>query len=175
MPGHLNRRTFLGTTAIAGVGTAFGAAPVRADVADREAAMTFEVTRTEAEWREALSETEYAILREGGTEIPRSSPLWDQTSEVEGTFACRGCDLVIYDADQKVVLPMGWVFFYHSRPTTVVTDIDAGGPMPAPGTGPAVEVACRRCGSHLGHMIAINSEIVHCINGAGLRFEPSTA
>ncbi len=171
----IERRAFLGSSALAGLSLLAPARSARAGVTDRDAAMTFAVTRSEADWRELLSETEYAILREGGTEIPRSSPLWDQTSDVEGTFACRGCDLVIYDAREKVVLPMGWVFFYHSRPTTTITDIDMGGPMPAPGTGPAIEAACRRCGSHLGHMIAINSEIVHCINGAGVKFDPTTA
>ena len=165
-----SRRAFMGTTAI-GCAT-LSTMPAHAGIDERNAVYDFEVQRTEGEWREMLTDEEFRILREGGTEPARSHPFWEASDE--GTYHCKGCDLPLYESDWKVILPMGWVFFYHSLPTTVVTDIDASGPMPG-GTGPAISVACRRCGSHQGHIVAINREVIHCINGTSLTFRPSTA
>jgi len=120
----------------------------------------YEVQRTEAEWRARLSEDEYTILREGGTEPRNSSPLAAETRN--GTYACKGCDLPIYSSSQKIILPQGWVFFHHSYENAVLTGIDNG----------QIEAHCRRCGSHLGHILYVQSKIVHCINGSALSFTP---
>lgn len=119
---------------------------------------SYEVQRTEAEWRARLSEDEYTILREGGTEPRRSSPL--ATEAANGTYACKGCELPIYSSSQKLVLPQGWAFFRHSYENAVLTAIDNG----------TIEAHCRRCGSHLGHILYVQTEILHCINGSALVF-----
>ncbi|MFQ6553489.1 peptide-methionine (R)-S-oxide reductase [Aestuariibius insulae] len=165
----LDRRTFLGTAALGSAAIAAGSS-ARADLADRLDAYQFEVNRPEGEWREMLSNLEFNVLREGGTEPARSHPYWEASEP--GVYSCKACDLPLYDSEWKVILPMGWVFFYHSRPTAILTDIDRSGPMTG-GTGPAIEAACRRCGSHHGHIVGINNEVIHCINGAGLTFTPS--
>jgi peptide-methionine (R)-S-oxide reductase len=120
----------------------------------------YEVRRTEAEWRAKLTEDELKILREGGTEPRNSSPLATETRN--GTYACKGCDLPTYSSSQKVILPQGWVFFSHSYENAVLTGIDNG----------QIEAHCRRCGSHLGHILYVQSMIVHCINGSALNFTP---
>lgn len=155
-------------------------------------AFTFEVIRTEAEWRAQLTELEYTILRGGGTEQRRSSPLWEETRE--GLYSCRGCELTLFDAHWKTVLEMGWVFFRQSEPHSILTAIDripyqdllAGGETTmAPDLTEqelrsldalaGVEAQCRRCGSHLGHIISFNSGILYCLNGAALDFHPNEA
>ena len=140
--------------------------------ADSEA-ITYEVRHTEAQWRARLTDVEYQILRTGRTEQPKSSPFWNSTAK--GRYRCKGCDLTNYDARWKVVLDKGWVFFRHSEPSTVLTGIE--GPVPEYGApdaefGAFIEVHCRRCGSHLGHLLQMEDKLLHCINGASLKFRP---
>ncbi|MEM7710194.1 MAG: peptide-methionine (R)-S-oxide reductase, partial [Pseudomonadota bacterium] len=144
------------------------------------------ITRTEAEWRARLSDEEYRMLREGATEAPKSSPLWEETRD--GMYACKGCDLPVYDSEWKTVLDKGWVFFHHPMPHATMTSIDSPAQPRTPGGPPArfqdgvdliaialMETHCRRCGSHLGHIFSIDGKVLHCINGASLTFEPAAA
>ena len=182
MPHHPDRRAFLGTVAASALvapAVALSGTRAHAQSATPESeAFTYEVTRTEAEWRALLSPEEYRILRELGTEPRFSSDL--AAEERPGTYHCRGCDLTIYDADQKTVRLIGWVFFFHARPDSVLMGIDE---FPAAMTNSegiaearlVTEAHCRRCGSHLGHILQVQQDILHCINGAALEFRPETA
>jgi len=178
----VSRRAFIGTTALSAL--AIGAA-TKAHAGDPKAAklpMTeggdfqYEVTRTDAEWREMLSGESYDILRMGGTELPRSSPLWEENAS--GMYHCKGCDLPAFDSAWKVPLNKGWVFFTHSETNAVLTAID--GPVAAYGNAMSsdavfFEVHCRRCGSHLGHLLPVEGQQVHCINGAALDFKQAAS
>jgi len=138
------------------------------DIPPREPNYTYEIRRTQAEWRELLSDSEYAILRQGGTEEPQSSPLWNETRD--GVYRCKGCDQLLYWSETKKVLEKGWTFFRHAEPDSVLTGIDETdffGDQKLL----MLEVHCRRCGSHLGHIVYISNEVLHCINGAALKFE----
>ena len=171
----LGRRSFLAT------GAALPALALRPDTAAAkdEGGYTYPITRTEAEWRDRLSPIEHYVLREGGTEAPRSSTLWN--SKGVGTYCCRGCDLTLYDSLQKIELDKGWVFFRHSHKDTVMTDLDLGQGMagdPFAEMRAAMEVHCRRCGSHLGHIVSlpeVPDRPIHCINGYALTFEAAEA
>ncbi len=171
----ITRRGFMRTGLASGAlmtGAAAGATDAASD------AFTYEVTRTEEDWKARLTDDEYDILRKGSTELPKTSQLWNETAN--GSYACKGCDLHNYDANWKVVLDKGWAFFHHSVPNSVLTGID--GPVPAYGsepstTGPGamIEAHCRRCGSHLGHIVYVENKLLHCINGASLTFTPVEA
>lgn len=171
----LGRRAFLGTSAA--TVAALGAAPSHASKSSEE--FTYEIQRSEAEWRDMLSDAEYEILRNAGTEEPKSNPLWDEKRP--GLYRCRGCDLTLYKSLQKIDLDKGWAFFRHSFKDTVLLDLDLkGGRMgdPFAELGAAIEVHCRRCGSHLGHIVAlpeVPNAPIHCINGTSLQFEQSAA
>ncbi|WGH79181.1 peptide-methionine (R)-S-oxide reductase [Jannaschia ovalis] len=131
----------------------------------------YEVTRSEAEWREMLSDEEYVILRRGSTELPGTSP--ELVSETrDGMFACKGCELPVFGANWKVPLDKGWVFFTHAEPNSVLTGIDGAVREygMAEGSTTLVEIHCRRCGSHLGHYLNVAGQNVHCINGLALNF-----
>lgn len=165
------RRAFLASTALATATLPFaGAAQARPD---RTGDFVYEIQRTKEEWLEILSEYEYAILRDAGTEWAKSSDLWDDYRA--GEFHCRGCDFHVYSSEWRVELDKGYVFFSQSTPTHVLMDIDRGSPYSMSGTGEGamIEAHCRRCGSHLGHILTINGTLVHCINGTSLKFEPS--
>ncbi len=176
------RRAFLGSTALAGATAAFGGTGASAQSHPKygESDYQFEIMRTDEEWRGILTEYEHSILRLGGTEWPKSNPLWEDYRE--GAFSCRGCDLDLYSSDHRVELNKGWVFFAHSQPNAVLTGIDTGSPY-SPNASMSetkrrkalIEAHCRRCGSHLGHILIISGKLVHCINGTSLKFDPSTA
>ncbi|PIV76531.1 MAG: peptide-methionine (R)-S-oxide reductase [Rhodobacteraceae bacterium CG17_big_fil_post_rev_8_21_14_2_50_65_11] len=165
------RRTFLGSAAVsvAAAPTLLGG-QARAHTPTDEG-VTYEVTRSEAEWREMLSEDQYRIMREGATEPRFNSQLWEQMSA--GHYHCRGCDLTLYGSDQKIMLLIGWVFFHHSHANAVLTSIDVVPAEYGDSLGESenmMEAHCRRCGSHLGHIISYEESPLHCINGASLVF-----
>lgn len=138
----------------------------------------YEVTRSEAEWREMLGEAAYQIMREGGTEQQRSSPLWNETGA--GEYNCKGCDLMIYDSRWKTVIEdKGWLFFTHGEPNALLLGIDwpegADPSDPKYDVVASVETHCRRCGSHMGHYFIVDGRLLQCINGISLNFEPAEA
>ncbi|MGR3511493.1 MAG: peptide-methionine (R)-S-oxide reductase [Paracoccaceae bacterium] len=169
----LNRRHFLGGTALAVVTTAGSTQSLARTTQDTE--FQFELQRSDAEWRALLNEEEFRILREGGTEKRHSSPLVAETRD--GTYRCKGCDLTLYDSVWKKQLDIGYVFFRHARKRTVLTDIDGEPFVDGADVRSVVpmEVHCRRCASHLGHVVSINNDVLHCINGASLVFEATEA
>lgn len=137
------------------------------DVTPKEPDFKYSVRKTEAEWRAKLSEVEYRVLREGKTEKKKSSPLWKE--ERPGAYRCKGCDLRVYSSVYKVNLNKGWVFFRQSEPDSVLLGIDlVTGYGRREKRGTAMEVHCRRCGSHFGHILNVKNEILHCVNGAAL-------
>ena len=168
----LGRRTFLGGTALSLMALT---RPVSAaTTAPSSESFSYEITRSDAEWRAMLSKPEYVVLRKGSTELPKSNPLWNHFEP--GSYHCRGCDLTVYDSIWKVPVDKGWAFFSQSRENAILMGID--GPVPDgmsdDGPGAMIEAHCRRCGSHLGHILTVEGTTLHCINGISLTFQPAT-
>lgn len=166
------RTTRRGFLAASGLTAAAGLAGHRASAGSPDT-FTFEVIRSDEEWQSMLSDDEFRILRRGGTELPGSSPLW--TERRDGDYCCKGCDLLLYRGAWRVPVEKGWIFFAHCEENTVLTSID--GPVAEYGmskdTSTAViEAHCRRCASHLGHILLVEGQVLHCINGASLTFRP---
>ncbi|WP_397542293.1 peptide-methionine (R)-S-oxide reductase MsrB [Roseovarius salis] len=157
----MQRRSFIATVLMGGGAVAFFRG-MHASAASGE----FEVTRTEQEWRAMLTDQEYEVLRQEGTEPAFSSPLHDKKDA--GTYHCRGCDLPLYSSRHKYDSGTGWPSFWKSLPDAI-------------GTKPddtlfytRTECHCRRCGSHLGHIFDDGPEPTgkrHCINGVSLVFK----
>ncbi|MEM9811520.1 MAG: peptide-methionine (R)-S-oxide reductase [Pseudomonadota bacterium] len=165
------RRTFLTAAAAAGAGLPMAARAERIAIDDFQ----FEVQYTNEEWIERLTVEQYEILRKNGTEWPGSSPLSKQYET--GSFYCQGCGLKLFDSVHRVRLDKGWVFFRHAEPLSVLMDIDTEANYSGtPGNERTlIEVICRRCGSHLGHLLMVDGQLVHCINGTALEFRPAAA
>ena len=164
---QIERRALLkGTAMFAGL-TAFGSAS-RADVPAGRDPFDYEVTRTDDEWR-AMFGPDYPILREGKTERQRSSPLWAEARP--GGYDCRGCDLPQYTSQLKVNLVKGWAFFTASEPNAQMMSQDGPAVMDDSNAfETSIEVHCRRCGCHMGHILLVEGRVLHCINGASLHF-----
>ena len=130
-------------------------------------AETYEINKTEAEWKAVLSPEQYAVLRAEDTEAPNSSPLLDEHRK--GIFACAGCDLPLYSSDTKYDSGTGWPSFYDVLPNAVGKKEDNTF------FSTRTEVHCRRCGGHLGHVFEDGpppTGLRYCMNGLALRFEP---
>lgn len=165
-----NRRRFLAGIALSGA-----ALPGMSATSQRDDNFEYELVRTDDEWRAYLTEEAYAILRMGQTEVPHSSPYAAENRR--GNYFCAGCDLHAYTYEWKVPLDKGWVFFSHAIPNSVLMDVDlnANYAMRPDTFVTAIEAHCRRCGSHLGHILTVDNILVHCINGAALNFNPATS
>lgn len=135
-----------------------------------KAALTFEVTHTDAEWRKLLTPEQYDVLRQQGTESPFTSPLLHETRT--GTFTCAGCDLPLFSSTTKYDSHTGWPSFWKPLDNAVITADDNSFGMVR------TAVACRRCGGHLGHVFEDGpppTGLRYCMNGVALKFVPGAA
>lgn len=132
----------------------------------RSASGTFEVTRTEAEWRAMLTPIQFKVMRKEGTERPFSSPL--DKNYAAGMYHCRGCDLAVYSSDHKYDSGTGWPSFWQAMPDAIRTKEDRKL------IRVRTECHCRRCGSHFGHIFNDGPKPTgkrHCLNGVSLVFK----
>jgi len=128
---------------------------------------TFEITRSEAEWRAMLTAEQFRVLRKHGTERAGTSPLDKQYAR--GTYACAGCDLPLFKSDTKFDSGTGWPSFWAPIDGAIRTTSDRSFFMTR------TEIHCRRCGGHLGHVFDDGPKptgLRYCMNGAALKFLP---
>lgn len=132
------------------------------------AAKTFEVSLSDADWRKKLTAEQYRVLRGHGTERAGSSPL--DREKRAGTFHCAGCDLPLFASATKFDSGTGWPSFYAPLDNAIGTSEDTSFFMRR------VEVHCRRCGGHLGHVFDDGPPPTgkrYCMNGVAMTFKPA--
>jgi peptide-methionine (R)-S-oxide reductase len=154
--------------ALAGGLAALKAKPVFAE--DKGNAQTFEVTKSEAEWKKELTPEQFAVLRKQGTERAGTSPL--DVNEATGTYLCAGCQLALFSSATKYHSGTGWPSFWKPLDNAVATSVDTSY------FSVRTEVHCRRCGGHLGHVFDDGPKptgLRYCMNGVALKFVPQTA
>lgn len=129
------------------------------------------IVKTEAEWREELSDAEYAVLREAATERPHTGEYTD--AETEGVYECRACGAELFRSTTKFPSHCGWPSFYDP------TDSDAVLLREDSSLGMRrVEVLCATCHGHLGHVFegegyGTPTDQRYCINSVALRLTPT--
>ncbi len=127
------------------------------------------VERTDDEWRSLLTPEQFAVLRQQGTEPPFTGAYWDH--HAPGRYRCAGCDAELFDAGDKFDSGTGWPSF--TRP---VVDERVGAREDLSHGMRRIEVVCRACGGHLGHVFPDGpapTGLRYCINSCALRHEPA--
>ena len=102
----MNRRIFSLSALAAPFAAAFGSKSATA------AEGPFEVTRTDAEWRAMLTNAQYRVMRQEGTERAGSSPL--DKNYAAGVYHRRGCDQALYASEHKYDSGTGWPSFFDA-------------------------------------------------------------
>src|SRR3989338_9000232 len=134
---------------------------------------------TDEEYRKKLSPEEYAVLREGATEPAFTGKYVDMHED--GMYHCRACGAPLFSSDTKFDSGTGWPSFtdpMNREHVELREDLSQGPPSPD-GFGRAgmsrIEVRCKRCGSHLGHVFndgpAERGGKRYCINSCALELE----
>jgi peptide-methionine (R)-S-oxide reductase len=126
---------------------------------------TFEVTKTDEEWKKLLSPEAFNVLRKHGTERAFTSPL-DKLYE-PGTYHCAGCDLALFASETKFDSKTGWPSFWTPLEGVLGMKTDRAWGMVR------TEVHCKRCGGHQGHVFPDGPKPTgqrYCINGVALKF-----
>lgn len=125
------------------------------------------VEKTPEEWKQLLTDQEFYVLRDKGTERPRTGDLWDFKGK--GIYTCAGCNLPLFESETKYKSGTGWPSFYQPIEESHIkeeTDHLLGYAR--------TEVMCARCGGHLGHVFEDGPKptgLRYCINSVSLNFE----
>lgn len=131
------------------------------------------VIKTPDEWRAQLSDLEYHVLREAGTERPWTGEY--TTSKAVGIYRCKACGAELFRSTTKFDSHCGWPSFFSPLAEDRVTHIeDTTLGMKR------VEVRCAACDSHLGHVFSgegydTPTDLRYCINSVCLVLDPDSS
>lgn len=129
--------------------------------------MTDKILKTEEEWKSQLSDQEYYITRQKGTERAFTGEYWD--CKQQGEYFCKCCGQKLFDSNTKYDSGSGWPSFYQPVDDKVIEEEhDHSHGMHR------IEVHCSKCNAHLGHVFPDGPQptgLRYCINSASLNLK----
>jgi len=127
------------------------------------------VSKTEEEWKKILTEQQYYVLREKGTDRPGDHGLTKHFEK--GAYFCAACDAQLFKSDSKYESHCGWPSFDDAIEGTVNLTPDRSHGMIR------TEVTCNSCGGHLGHIFDDGPKDTtgkrYCVNTTSIKFKKS--
>ncbi len=127
----------------------------------------YPVKKTDEQWRKELSPMQYEVARHAATERPFSGAYWDHWDG--GQYKCVGCGETLFESTNKFDAGCGWPSYSEAVNAEVIERIrDVSHGMVR------IEVRCKKCGSHLGHVFPDGPEPTGerlCINSAAIDFQ----
>lgn len=129
--------------------------------------MKGKIEKSDEQWREELAPDVYRVTRGKGTELAFTGRYW--ASKEPGTYLCAACGEELFQSEDKYDSGSGWPSFSApAEQASVEESLDRSHGMIR------TEVACGRCGSHLGHVFPDGppeTGLRYCINSAALDFK----
>ncbi|MBI2341049.1 MAG: peptide-methionine (R)-S-oxide reductase MsrB [Deltaproteobacteria bacterium] len=130
---------------------------------------TKKIVQSDEEWRKKLTPEQYHVCREKGTERAFTGE-YNKTKD-PGMYKCVCCGAELFSSGSKFDSGTGWPSFYQPmKDGNVEEEEDSSHGMRR------VEVKCRECGAHLGHVFDDGPKptgLRYCINSVSLKFEKS--
>jgi methionine-R-sulfoxide reductase len=130
--------------------------------------MSTELPKTEGEWKKKLSDEQYYVLREKGTERPFTGKFY--LHKEKGVYTCGACGNELFTSDMKFDSHCGWPSFDREiKGGKIRTEVDSSHGMIR------TEIMCAKCGGHLGHLFndgPTETGIRYCVNSLSLEFAP---